>query len=239
MNYRASNPRSLASLPGFSVDHAGGLGNPVGAGRPQGWRRGPPSPDHEPGDRPQRGRRAGGWPAGEVPGPGDQGREQAGSVAASLRRGRAGQGPAQAAQCGIPQRERGGRSLRHQADPHAPGLGDRLSDRGAQARHDAQCAHHHGRERRNRFLPARIGRGQPEEEAVRVDFSWPARRAGPDGCLCRGGPWPRCRHAQGDHRAGDIMPGPLRGVRHLQFPAPDGSTPQGCAARPWAADRGR
>ena len=129
VNYRASNSRRLASLPGFSVDHAGGLGDPVGAGRPQGWRRGPPSPDHEPGDRPERGRRAGGWPAGEVPGPGDQGREQAGPVAASLRRGRARQGPAQAAQRRIPQRERGGRSLRHQADPHAPGLGDRLSDR--------------------------------------------------------------------------------------------------------------
>ena len=62
--------------------------------------------------------------------------------------------------------------------------------------------HHHGRERRNWFLPARHGRGQPEEEAVRVDLSGPARCAGPDGCLCRGGPRPRCRHAQGDHRAG-------------------------------------
>ena len=84
VNNRADNPRCPASLPGFSVDHPCGLGDPLGDGRSQGERRGTPAADYEPGDRPERVRSTGGWPAGKVPGPGGQGREQAGSVAAPL-----------------------------------------------------------------------------------------------------------------------------------------------------------
>ena len=123
------NSRRLASLPGFSVDHVGGLGNPVGMG------------DRKAGTE-DRLRRivnpAIGRKEAEERVAGRQEKFQAQVTRAANKLGQSlrpsdeeelGKVRLKLLNAGF-RNENAVAVLRHQADPHAPGLGDRLSDRG-------------------------------------------------------------------------------------------------------------
>ena len=119
-----------------------------------------------------------------------EGGEQAGAIATSLRRGGTGQGPAQAAQCGIPQRERGGGLYGVKLILMLLGLAIafplvviKLGMTRMRYTITAVCGGV------GFYMPG-LGRGQEQEEAVGVDLSGLARCTGLDGRLCRGRPRP-------------------------------------------------
>ncbi len=238
LKYRADDTRIPDPGGGLPLDHDGDVGRPEFAGGQAAQGRGSAQAPARSEWRP--GRRVGARPgeaAGTVPGQGHVGGEEAGAILTPVRRAGIGEDPAEAPECGIPPGAGRGRVLRGQGHRHARRARGRGSAAGHEARHDAKRRSVRRGPRGRGFLPPRFRRGLSEEEAGRVDVPRHARCAGSHGRLRGGGARSRCGDAAGHQRAGLVVAGALRGVRHRQLPVPDGTDRAGRSSATWGFDR--